>query len=279
MTGSKEPPTPRILATESGRTLSVDDLVAEIADADVVFLGETHDSDEAHQLQLEVFAGLLERREHVILSLEMLERDVQPLLDAWLAGRIDEPTFLAGARPWPNWREHYRPLALLAKERGVPVLAANVPRPLAARVVREGLAAVEWHRYTARGTDAGPGAYRRRFEDEMGGDRPGMDSFFAAQCLKDDAMAEAIVDAAGRAARDRPLVVHLCGRFHSDWGLGTVERVQRRARDLELVVVTTLPREEAARMSAEDLRAIAKYAFVVRPTPRRPTPPRPAPQP
>jgi uncharacterized iron-regulated protein len=268
-----EPSAPRVLENASGRSLDVDGLAERLAAADVVFLGETHDSDEAHRLQLLVFERLLERREHVILSLEMLERDVQPLLDAWLAGAIDEEAFLAGARPWPNWSRHYRPLALLARERGVPVLAANVPRPLAAQVHREGLSAVDWNRHVPRATDAGPGEYRRRFEETMGGNRPGMDDFFAAQCLKDDAMAESIADAIGRAGRRRPLVVHLCGRFHSDWHLGTVERLRRRAPDLTLTVVTTLGTVEARKMGPDQLAGIADFTFVVHPTAPR-TPPR-----
>ena len=38
--------------------------------------------------------------------------------------------------------------------------------------------------------------------------------------LKDEAMAEAITDHLAAVAPERPLVVHWCGRFHSDFGLG-----------------------------------------------------------
>ena len=62
--------------------------------------------------------------DHVVLSLEQFERDAQPALDDYLAGRIDEAAFLAKARPWGNYREAYRPLIEFCKARGLPVVAA-----------------------------------------------------------------------------------------------------------------------------------------------------------
>ncbi|MDZ7815131.1 MAG: hypothetical protein U5N86_03720 [Planctomycetota bacterium] len=32
-------------------------------------------------------------------------------------------------------------------------------------------------------------------------------------------------------------VIHFCGSFHSDYGLGTVERVKRLAPDLKVLVI------------------------------------------
>ena len=39
-------------------------------------------------------------------------RDVQGVLDDYLAGRIDEAEFLSGSRPWQNYRTGYRPLTI-----------------------------------------------------------------------------------------------------------------------------------------------------------------------
>ena len=52
-------------------------------------------------------------------------------------------------------------------------------------------------------------------------------------------MAEAI--AVGFDQFNRKLVVHVNGAFHSDFGLGTAERVRRRLNGRRVVVVSMLP--------------------------------------
>ena len=58
----------------------------------------------------------------------MFERDVQPVLDEYLAGLVREGDLLQDARPWANYRDDYRVLVEFAKEVGLPVIAANAPR-------------------------------------------------------------------------------------------------------------------------------------------------------
>jgi uncharacterized iron-regulated protein len=116
-------------------------MAAEAASSDVIFFGEQHDDGNAHRLERSLLEAVSRRRSDVIVSLEMFERDVQGLLDDYLAGKIDEPTFLKTARPWPNYNADYRPLVEFAKAKGWRVIAANVPRPIASAVSKQGLAA------------------------------------------------------------------------------------------------------------------------------------------
>ena len=248
-----------------GQALSLDRAVALLAHHDVVFLGEQHDNDVGHRAQLDLTRGLLEHHGDLAISLEMFERDVQHLLDAYLAGDLSEEAFLVDARPWGNYAEHYRPAIELARERGLVVLAANVPRPLAARVAREGLMRVLPQPHTPRIALAPPGEYRERFNAVMsthgGVDGFVSDNVFASQCIKDDAMAESIADALARP--DAPVVVHWCGRFHSDYGLGTVERLSWRRPDLRIAVVTMSPMEDLAAPLSDDERARADLVLRV----------------
>ncbi len=71
--------------------------------------------------------------------MEMFERDVQPSLDNYLAGRSTEADFLAKSRPWPRYSSDYRPLVELAHASNWPVIASDVPRRLASLVSRRGL--------------------------------------------------------------------------------------------------------------------------------------------
>jgi uncharacterized iron-regulated protein len=132
-----------------------------------------------------------------------------------------------------------------------------VPRGLAARVAREGSRRVLAASHAPRALETPPGEYLRRFRAVMGDHGGGMDAHalddvFAAQCLKDSAMAEGIADAL--ALLPGTLVVHWCGRFHSDAHLGTVERLAWRRPDLRIAVVTMNSDDDLGRpLAAEEI--------------------------
>ena len=244
----------RVYDSRKNRFIDFEELASRLARADLVFVGEQHDDPATHRMELAILEGLARRRDSVVLSLEMFERDVQHLLDRYLSGSLGEDSLLAGARPWRNYRTDYRPLVELARVRGWPVLASNVPRPLAAMVSRGGLEALdtlapERRAHAATEIRCPEDGYYDRFVAAMGdlsahgaNGSPGeladrVRRMYLAQCVKDETMAEAV------AAAWKPgwLVIHYNGSFHSDFGLGTVERARRRLGKPKMVVITALP--------------------------------------
>ncbi len=263
----------RIVRAADGHEVSVAEAAAVLAEADVVFLGEEHDNDEAHRLQLALTEALLAARGEVAIAMEMFERDGQRRLDLYLDGAIDEAHFLAGSRPWGNYAEHYRPAIELAKARGLDVIAANVYRPLASAVAKDGLVAAKGDPWAATQVEATPaGEYFERFVRVMGQDpsHPSerIQQVYAAQAVKDDTMAESIARYLEGRGDGAPLVVHWCGKFHSDYGLGTVERLLARRPDLSVAVVSTLSGDEAASLDGEE-RRLGEFVLLV---PRQPEP-------
>src|SRR6476620_9303320 len=75
-------------------------MLADLTRADVVFVGEQHDDANTHRLELAIVEGLARRRVPLIIAMEMFERDVQPVLDRYLAGTIGEEQFLKDSQPW-----------------------------------------------------------------------------------------------------------------------------------------------------------------------------------
>lgn len=223
-----------------------------------VFFGEQHDDPETHFAEFALLDALGRRGAKVIVSLEMFERDVQPMLDDYLTGRMTEADFLAKSRPWPNYTPDYRPLVLLARARGWPVIASNVPRPIANAVSRKGLAALdtlppESRAWVAQDIQCARDAYYELFAEQMKGHggAPGSatdsastramtDRYFEAQCVKDETMAESIVAARARSATNT-IVVHFNGAFHSDYSYGTASRVLRRAPSTGHLVISAIP--------------------------------------
>jgi uncharacterized iron-regulated protein len=267
----------------SGRGMGVMELADSLARYDVVFLGEQHDDPVTHRVQAILLDEIGRRREQVVLSLEMFERDVQTLVDDYAAGRLAEADFLARSRPWGNYAEGYRPLVERARAWRWPVVAANVPRPLASAVSRGGLAVLDTLPASHPGWFAAElrcdpqGEYFRRFGEVMGGmqghgagadtaaARATLARFYAAQCLKDETMAESIARA--RQASPDAVVVHVTGAFHSNARLGTVERLVRRVPGLRIAVVTLAPVDDPRTGSVAEHTGSDYVVFTRRPPP------------
>jgi hypothetical protein len=128
----------RVFDTARGTFSDFEAMAADAAASDLVFLGEQHDDPNTHRLELAVLEALSRRKAAVVLSLEMFERDVQDPLEHFAMGHMEEAEFLKATRPWPAYRTDYKPLVDLAIKNGWPVVAANVPRPIAAEVAKSG---------------------------------------------------------------------------------------------------------------------------------------------
>src|SRR6185295_4257295 len=63
-------------------------LVDRASQANVVFFGEQHDDPETHRAEAELLDAIGRSGRPVVLSLEMFERDVQGVLDDYLAGKV-----------------------------------------------------------------------------------------------------------------------------------------------------------------------------------------------
>jgi uncharacterized iron-regulated protein len=230
--------------------LTAGDLASRLAEYDVIFVGELHGNPGAHRVQLEMLRHFSNDKRKLALATEQFERDVQTAMDNYLAGSIDEAEMLKTARPWPNHAD-YRPLVELCKAKGIHVIAGNIPRRLASRINKESPDAMETfseeeRAWTARELQASPGAYRDNFMKAMGGmagHAERLDNMYAAQCIKDDTMAESVAD--WMKANNGARVLHINGNFHSAGGLGVPEKLAALMPDLKIAMVTCVPLGDA----------------------------------
>jgi uncharacterized iron-regulated protein len=259
-------------------------MLADLARADVVLVGEQHDDPNTHRLEAAILQGLMRRRVAVTVSLEMFERDVQTVVDNYLAGSIDEEAFLKSSRPWPRYLTDYRSLIEMARGHGWPVVAANVPRKLAAEVSKGGAAALDATKSAsptllARELQCPKDAYFERFSDQMNAHpAPGADKapdaeklatterYYLSQCVKDETMAESIASAFERHGGRPGTIVHYNGAFHSDFGAGVAERVRRRLPGRRVAIVSVLPVQDLDSLvpDAEDLKRAEYLIYTVR---------------
>lgn len=110
-----------------------------------VLLGEVHDNAAGHQLRLAALEQALATGWRPALALEQFDREHQSALDAAVArcGQDADCVIQAASPGRSSWQwDFYRPLVVLALQYRLPLVAANLSRADASRVVREGLPAV-----------------------------------------------------------------------------------------------------------------------------------------
>jgi uncharacterized iron-regulated protein len=212
------------------------------------------------------------RAPNLALSMEQLERDVQPAVDDYLAGKMGETPYLEKIRPWNNYASSYRPLVEFAKEHRLPVIAANTPDSVVTCVGEHGAKFLDTLKEPQRAWAAAQlhledGAYRQKYlgfansDPGHGGERAVRG--YEAQVTRDDTMAESIFLHLQKNPGRR--VVHTTGYFHIEGFLGTVERIQARGPNLKIAVV--MPHEvegsKPATLTAEDAKG-GNFILLVR---------------
>lgn len=286
----------RVYDAAAKRFSDFEAMLAELARADVIFVGEQHDDPATHRLESALLEGLVRRRANITVAMEMFERDVQKSLDDYLTQRISEQELLKTARPWPRYATDYRPLVEFARARGGRVLASNVPRRLAAQVSKQGLDVINTaseidRKFMSAQYQCPMDDYFQRFKEVMKNGHPGahgkpldqgagqkaedeqralIERFYYAQCIKDETMAESIANeiATVKSAPDKPIVVHFNGAFHSDYRLGAAARTVRRLPQATIKVISIVPVENLDTIKANEYRKRGDYIiFTLKPTP------------
>lgn len=234
--------------------------LSELAQADVVYLGETHDSPQDHQAQLEIIQELQQRNSKIAIAMEMFQRPYQDVLDHYIAGELSEQELLAQSEYEQRWGfpwEYYAPILRFAKEKQLPVLALNTPTEVTRKVASEGLKSLTRKQrqfippFSEVLTDNDD--YRKlmltafkRHQGAVQGSSDNFERFFLAQVLWDETMAERIAQFL-QVNPDYQVVV-LAGQGHIFYGYGIPNRVARRLKDEKPVQRSVLfnPPEDAA---------------------------------
>jgi len=275
----------RWIEPETRSVIPVRTLYPQLAAQQVVLLGEHHDNAEHHRWQLHTLAALHAHNPDLVLGFEMFPRSLQPVLDRWVAGELDEAAFLQAVdweQVWGFDPALYTPLFHFARLQQVPMVALNVGRSLVRAVGQGGWDSVPAAEREGVGDPAPASeAYRQelasvyRAKQQHGhgasaSDESAFQHFVEAQLTWDRAMAEALAEARGRHAA--ALAVGILGQGHVLHGHG----VPHQLRDLGLSDIAELVPLTVSRDCKGLTAGMARAVFTVpehRP-PEGPPPPR-----
>jgi uncharacterized iron-regulated protein len=259
------------LFSGTGQPADYDQMMQELAQADVVLFGEQHNDVLAHWLELQVAKDLqkLKKPGQLVLGMEMFERDVQPLVAQYAAGTLADTALERQARPWPNYATDYRPLLQFARENRIAIVGTNAPRPFAQAVARGSLKALDKLPANDRALLAPlpmkvdydlPGY--KNMAAMFGGDSKthggGAQNIIQAQALKDATMAHFI-----QASRQPgQTLLHLNGSYHSDHHDGIVAYLRQYAPKLRVKTLSVVSQEQLQQLDKEQAD-VADYVVVV----------------
>lgn len=235
---------------KKSKEVSSKDLIKELADYDVVFIGEHHDNSINHWLEKRITEALFEKKNgQIILGAEMFERDNQQALNSYLAGEIDAKILKDSVRLWKNYETDYRPLVDFAKDKKLSFIATNVPRKYASQTSKNGINSLNElpeseKKFIAKlpieVTLETPGY--KEMKSLMGDhvDEIKLMNFVSAQAIKDATMAESIF----QNLQSGKTFIHYNGDYHSKQYGGIYWYLKKKNPNLKIAVISVFESEK-----------------------------------
>lgn len=132
-----------VYAARDGKKVTFGQLIDRLQDADLICIGESHDNELHHRVQLEVIKALFARDERLGVGMEMFQRPFQKEIDRYFAAGSDEKQFLLATEYDKRWGFDwalYRPIVEFCRKNSVPLAALNTPKELTSRIAKVGFA-------------------------------------------------------------------------------------------------------------------------------------------
>jgi uncharacterized iron-regulated protein len=242
----------RIYSVKSAKEITIAEIVDDMKNADVLFYGEEHNDSVTHFLENKIFEALFQKyNSSMTLSMEMFERDVQPIMNEYLTSDVREKNFKKDARVWSNYKD-YRPMVEFSKLNKLDVICANAAgrySNLAGRKGQKGLMELplESKKYFAPlPYDTASGKYHEKLVGlfDQGSSKkkkqPSMGDSFSlvmAQSLWDATMAFSISEYFVKNSSKKIFQVN--GRFHSDEYFAVVTQLKKYSPNARILVISS----------------------------------------
>ena len=240
-----------------------DRMVAEASKSRVIVIGETHDNQSHHDLQLKIVRTLREGGLPLAVGLEMFRAENQELLDNWWRWGMPTEQFEALYRE--NWGMPwllYRDIFLYTRQKRIPLVGLNVPREIIAKVAREGYGSLT----EAERKKLPPGLtctideeyrafIRKTFTEHAHGSGRSFDHFCEAQMVSDTAMAIYALEYLDKNPGSR--IVILAGSMHA-WKRAIPRQIATMRPDVTVSVILPDPDGKGG-LTVEDADYLVLY--------------------
>jgi len=231
----------QLFETKTKQIIPLDELKPKLAEADVIYLGESHYTPSHIEAALKIMNDLLEAGRKPVLAMEMFYWDGQAGLDRFGSGQINsEEQFLEETAWKKNWRgnfKDYKPLVTFSKEHHIPLYALNPPRDLIRLVRSKGLTEALGdpsmrHWGIAEHISLEDSEYRRVIFPQITACHPGLPEnvyqpYYEASIFKDEGMAKVIKEYLQKKPEDVGPLVSYTGGGHIQYRIPVPSRVKK----------------------------------------------------
>jgi uncharacterized iron-regulated protein len=195
-----------IFDTAGGKAIGFDQLIEQLSQARVIYVGERHTAMAHHRVQLKIIQALTEKKGHIRVGMEMFDYTYQPKLDQWSTGKLQWDDFLKQVHWYANWRYDdilYKEILDYIQERRLTLVGINIPFHLPPKIAVGGLESLSKSERallpdTIDTSQSDHRAYVEEiFKTHAIKGREDFNNFYAAQCAWEDGMAQAIADHLG----------------------------------------------------------------------------------
>lgn len=270
----------KIYSVKLAKEVSITDIVEDMKYYDVLFYGEEHNDSVTHFLENKILESLYANYSNKIsLSMEMFERDVQPVMNEYLTSEIKEKSFKKDARVWSNYRD-YRPMVEFCKKNKLDVICANAAgrySNLAGRKGQKALMALpaESKKYFAplpydtasgkyydklMGLSHDPADTSKKAAPVMG---MGGFSLIMAQSLWDATMAYSISEYLKNNKTKKIFQVN--GRFHSDEGFAAVTQLKKYSPKTKILIISSASDDSFPNIDWNKHKQLGDYIIITDP--------------
>jgi uncharacterized iron-regulated protein len=249
--------------TEIEFTPNQREIINQLQQTTVIYLGEIHDRATDRQQQLAIMRALLTKQPRLAIGMEMFQRPAQPMLDRYLAGKITEGELRQQTEfdlRWGYSWDDYVSILRFAKTNRLPIIALNTPTEVTRKVAKQGLESLAGNdfKYIPKIAEIDRGnltyqhiilaSYQQHAKNAAINSKS-FDRFYTAQLLWDETMAERIATFVTAQPNDQ--IVVLAGQAHITHGYGIPDRVRRRLGRSNFTQKTVLLRADGAAKSTD----------------------------
>lgn len=277
LNSSPPPGAEEIFKLPEGEKKSFHQMMDDLQEARVIFIGESHDQMEHHQIQWKVLKDLLARGRAVAVGMEMFEKRQQPILDRWSQGLLSEEEFLKEVeweKTWSMDYQLYRSILEGAKAYHLKVIGLNVERELVRKVAKHGIEKLAPEDKLKLPeidlSDKDHLAYVKMiYRDHQGGSAETFEHFYQAQTLWDEGMAETLSQFLNSSEGSGKTVVVITGSGHIVYDFGIPKRFYRRTPlPYRSLVLKTWKENLAEDLSHPGIsKPIGDYLWITHPSP------------
>lgn len=225
-----------IISTQTRSAVRYEEMLADLRQVQVVFVGETHTNAVQHEIQARIAQSLHASHPDLTVGMEMFDHRYDPILARWTAGELDRKDFIQQTHwyvrraGWGFDFDLYAPIFETVRDNNIRLVGLNVPGWIPSKISKGGLDNLlpDERQLLAEKIDT-ENAEHRAYVEGIFNANPhhkiaSFDFFYEAQCAWEDTMAASIVRKKG----DAPMVV-LIGNGHIVRKFGVPDRVLARS--------------------------------------------------